>query len=381
MSKIRILFDAGVLTRQKTGVGFYVEQLISTVAKNYGEEIEFVGYYFHSIGKTTKPPGIKNVNFLPIRWLPRQVLLGFRLIGFQVPLSVVIPKWRKFDVVLYPNFIGLPTPKSLPSLVIVYDLSFVDHPEYVDNLNARILKKFTPKSIARSNVVITDSQFIKDRIEKKYMIKNSKVRILYPGSVVNIKPYNQRSLKIKPIVYIGTIEPRKNIKNLMLAYSKLPTNLQQKHPLILCGSRGWKNDDIFYTYEKLKNEGVPVEYRGYISEKEKIELYYSASLVAVLSHYEGFGLQILEAMKFNVPILLSDIPVFHEIAKKAAYYCDKDDTNSISQAIINILNNKGKKDKLLLYNKILSNYTWNNTAKEFVDIINNILRRLHVDSH
>jgi len=370
-TKLKVLFDANSLIGQKTGIGFYTEHIIKSLEENYGEEVMLTGYYFNFLGRGQKPPELSSVVYKPVRWFPRQLLSLARRCGFQIPLFMVVPSSLRFDVAFFPDFVALPLLK-VRGVIVIHDLCFIDHPEYVAKRNVRFLQRFVPRSIAAADGVVAVSKFTEQRITQNFKKILTAPVIVAPDSLdlqsKNLKPHDSSS----PVLYVGTIEPRKNLENLLEAYSRLPAELQQKHPLWLAGHRGWKDEKIIAKFNELKVRHVPVEYKGYVSAEEKAQFYAQSAAVVLVSHYEGFGMPILEAMAAGKPLLLSDIPVFSEVAGQAAAYCSSTDPDNIARKLEEVLTTSAS-TKMALYPSILQKFTWQKSADNILKLFQQVV--------
>jgi glycosyltransferase involved in cell wall biosynthesis len=216
----------------------------------------------------------------------------------------------------------------------------------VSEKNRNYLQKWVKKSIGSSSNVVTISEFTKERIIDVYGVAAEKILVIPVPPKQKISPDNSilKRLNLNDyLLFIGTLEPRKNIIKLLESYELLPNNIQDKYPLVLVGGKGWKDEEILQKIEEMKQMDLKVIQTGYVSDAEKSALYESSTLVIQLSHYEGFGMPILEAMSYGKPVICSDIPVFREIADDVAVFVDKDNESEISQTISRVI-----LDKILL---------------------------------
>lgn len=321
---IRILFDASpLINNHRSGVGYYTEKLVEALAAAYPDDVELTGYYFNFLGR--KPVSVQselpNIHYKAVRFFPGLIIspLG-RLTGLQLPIELFI--WKKYDHMLFPNFISLPSLRRTPQSVVVHDLGFIDCPEFVHQKNIAYFAKLLPKSLRRAKTVISVSDFTKDRLVKLFKLSAAKIIvsqippvITKPAKVDLPTSLTKQGIQAnKYILFLGTIEPRKNIIGLVEAYSQLPTTLQGQYSLVLAGGKGWNDDPTLHAIKQAKEQGANIIETGYISEQERLALYSNARLFVLPSHYEGYGMPIIEALAYHLPVAASDIPVFHEIA-------------------------------------------------------------------
>jgi glycosyltransferase involved in cell wall biosynthesis len=359
----------------KSGVGFYTHHLITSLAEQYPEEIELVGHYFNFLGKKkpTDLPTAKNIRYKQSRILPGKILSLSRRLGDILPLEALFR--CKGDVTLFTNFVNMPSLFKTPSILVVHDLCYKEVPQYVSEKNRLYLVKNVPKSIKRSQIILTISLSTKEKITQFYSVSEEKI-ILTPIPPIE-KPSNttkKSKLDKNYILFVSTLEPRKNVINLVKAYEKLDKKIHNNYSLILAGGSGWYMDETLSYIDSLQKEGFDIITPGYISEEEKDSLYHNASLFVFPSHYEGFGMPILEAMSYGIPTAVSDIPVFHEVSNKASVYFDKDDPISIATAIEKILTSKKLQNQLIQDGyENLKRFSWQQNSKLLFDEIHKII--------
>lgn len=379
--KKTILFDAGpVIDNAKTGIGYYASHTIDALASRYSKDIFLEGYYFNFLGRRELHPdnsGSDTLGFNEIKLFPSKLLSLCRRIGVQPPLYLLLRK--KYNYVFFTNYLAMSVPSDTHVSVFVYDLGFLDCPDFLQEANLKVLKRFCPPSIERADTIVTISEFTKERI--LHYFPNIKANIVVtpiPPLVTKNKKaqLNQRLQdlgvrKKKYILYLGTLEPRKNIAQLVRAYSQLSNHLQSEYSLVLAGGRGWKDKEITLEIESAKKAGLPIIQTGYVTDEEKAGLYSQATCFVLPSHYEGFGMPILEAMSYDTPVVVSDIPVFREVAKDAAIYFNKDNESDIAAKLRLILSDDETQKKLRLKaSAVLSNMeTWQDNADKIMKAI------------
>jgi glycosyltransferase involved in cell wall biosynthesis len=372
MPKKKILFEAGpMLDSQKTGVGYYISHLISSLQNTNSNEIELLGYYFNFLDRREKDlTGYKDLSFKKISLVPGKIISLCRRLNFQPWLEIFVR--QKADTIIFTNYVSLPQIRKKKTALVVYDLSYLDTPEYVQDVNLKYLKRFCSPSIKNADVIITISNFTRKRIEHYFPELKAEIVVTPippPIEIVKHRSVLSNTLQEKGIknnkyiLFFGTIEPRKNISSLISAYSLLSSDLKSNYALVLAGGKGWKDEEILKSVEENRAKGLNIITTGYISEEDKQSLYSNASGFVLPSHYEGFGMPILEAMQASLPVVLSDIPVFREVAGKAALYFNKDDPQDIANKISLLLNNSGLANELRSKGKLRLNlFNWEENA-------------------
>ncbi len=351
---LRIAFDASPLLVNKTGVAYYTEQIVSQLAEKYPEEIELIGFYYNFLGrrKSTNLPTAPNISYHEVKYIPSKVIYQLRRFNIEFPLEMLI--YKKVDFAFFSNFLSYPSIFRVPSAPVIHDLTYVDLPQYVSAKLRSDLTRFVPKAIERSDFVVTVSEFGKNRIHEVYAVPTNDILVTpIPPAPPTAHDDATRTATLhklgiyKPyILTLGTIEPRKNIGKLIEAYKDLPKKVRDEHALVIAGRIGWYSEADEAAIKSAAREGYNIQHLGYVSEQEREILYQAATLFACASHYEGFGMPILEAMIYGTPCTVSDIPVFHEVAGTAADYFDQETSGVISAHLEALLTNKQLLTKL-----------------------------------
>lgn len=368
---MKIVFDANPLVTSKSGVGYYTDRLIRALAKS-DPELELVGYYFNFGGRKTITdlPEAKNIQYKELRFIPGKILNICRRLGFAFPLNLFIH--QKADIVLSTNFVPTLTIPDAKQVVAVHDLSFIDHPDFVSGRNGTFLRKWVPKTLKKSAFVITISSFTKQRLIDVYNVSESKVHITPIPPAKHVQADSSAITKFGLgggyMLFVGTIEPRKNILGLLEAYSLLYKKDHRILPLVLAGGKGWNDEETLARIAKLREDNLEIIQTGYVSDGEKAALYEHAMLCVQPSHYEGFGMPILEAMSYGKPVACSDLSVFHELANDAVIYFDKDNPASIADTLSKLANEPKTREHLAKLGKqLLNNYpSWEQVASDLV---------------
>jgi alpha-1,3-rhamnosyl/mannosyltransferase len=352
--KIKIVFDATPMVVNKTGVAYYIERLAVQLATQYPDEVELVGFYYNFLGRrdASNLPQYPNLTYTGASFIPSKIVFQLRRWGIEVPIEFLA--MQKADFILYGNFLSHPSLFHTPSAPVIHDLTYLDLPDYVSPKLRRDLERFVPKAIKRSSFVVTVSEFSKQRLMTRYNLPADDilVTLIPPVPPSNIsKERCQAILKengiTKPyILFVGTIEPRKNIIGLVEGYSRLPQELRDRYQLVLAGRiERFASAEEERLHQAL-NQGHNVTHLGYISDEVKGALYQNATTFAHASEYEGFGMPILEAMSHSVPCVLSDIPVFHEVAGDSALYFDHRKPEEMANALQTVLESDARRREL-----------------------------------
>lgn len=229
-------------------------------------------------------------------------------------------------------------------------------------------------TLERASMLITDSEFNRQELSEFFNYPLERIRAvpLAGGSEF----YPRIELELNPILncygldyrgytlFTGTIEPRKNLTALLDAYDMLPAYIRKRWPLVLVGHHGWKSET---THDHIQ-QGVAagwIKYLGYVPSDDLPMLFAGARLFVFPSHYEGFGLPVLEAMASGIPVICSNVSSLPEVAGDAAAMFAPDDVDKLRQLI-----DKGLQDEFWRKNAIAAGlrqskkFSWNKCAEE-----------------
>lgn len=317
----------------------------------------------------------------PSKDLPRETN-SFKYIVFKAKklwtmlgLSKKIYKDRKnLDVFFSPTHY-LPLLTVVPSVVSIFDLSYLIYPELFKKKDLYQLKIWGKYSIKRAKAVITISESSKNAIIEEYKLASDKVHVVYPGikELISNREINMADLQKKYgikknfILFVGTIQPRKNIARLVEAISQIP-----ELELIVVGKRGWQYEGILDSPRKF---GVAdrVKFLEFVPDEELSELYKNAICFVLPSLYEGFGLPILEAMKHGCPVVTSNTSSLPEAGGDASLYFDPEDSSDIAEKIKKLLSDdKLREDMIEKGYKQAKKFSWEKAAKETLQVLKEV---------
>ncbi len=378
--KLRIYLDAEVLVVPHfSGIGHYTLELLralDNIIENRNDIQITLGVYFRNIDKI-KSYGFRNFRFRKTPF-PIRISNGLKIRNLQPYYDLFFGKY----IYIFPNYTSWPLLFS-KSVSMIYDLSFEYHSEYVEPRNQKFLSDNVKKTIKNSSRIITISKSSQQEILDFYNLDKKKTAIIYPGvdqstffkwpkdEVAKVKA--RYGIHGKYILFVGNIEPRKNLKNLLLAYEKLPEAIRQEYSLLLVGARGWLDDEIFEIIERLRIAGNFIQQPlGWVEDKDRAAIYSGASLFVYPSKYEGFGIPPVEAMACGVPVVTSDNSSLPEAAGKSAKYIDANSIDQLKKAIQEVLsiNNQSQRQQMIEegYRQV-DKFSWQEQAEKLLNVI------------
>ena len=369
-----------LIAAKRTGVEHFTHRLLASLFElDTSSKYQLVYMSFVGRQQPSIFPNISNLSHKRISWLPGKaynLLLRARL---APPIDLIAN--TKPDIFLFPNFIKWPTIHSRKTIVTVHDMSFIESPDTIVPRHRWFLKTFVPKSIAKSDHVITISDSSKSQIIKHYGTDPNKICVITPAidhsffkpastsSVDKIK--KKYHIRDKYLLYFGTIEPRKNIAGIIKAYQALPANIRNSHQLVLGGGSGWLDKEI----NDLAGQLEPGELvkTGYLPDSDTPALYTGATVFLYPSLYEGWGMQILEAMACGTPVITADNSSLPEAGGNAAVYIKAQDTGALTREIINIVTNPSVAREMQQAGlEHADRFTWQNSARKLKELLESV---------
>jgi glycosyltransferase involved in cell wall biosynthesis len=391
---IRVLMD-----EHYSGISEYTANLITAILRQNGvlsgsaadkpDDYRLFYNSFHDLRARLAPwAGNNKSQLIGTRW-PNK-LFNYFLQKFC--------SWPKLDQVLggvdifwspHFNFTSLSSGSKAPlKISTVHDLSFLRYPEFFSARKNFWHRALDVKKILRAaDKIVAVSENTKNDVIELVGIAAEKIQVIYPGNNIKkeeISAVADEKLKEKYrlsdnfILYVGNIEPRKNILGLIEAFNALRTTSASKPEdrfknlqLVLAGGTGWKNKKIYHAWQKslYKND---IKFLGYINENEKAVLYSQATVFAYPSFYEGFGFPPLEAMTYGLPVVCSNVSSLPEVVGNAALTINPFKSEEIADALEKMLTDDNLRADFIArgYERIKL-FSWDKTAVEYLKLFKN----------
>lgn len=376
---MNISFDVLPLISDKmSGVGYCQAGLVTSIVKAHPENAYTFDYF------SRKDHQVKEQRLA--KYMTDSVKLNvshfsgfvYRSIMNFIPLPYSAFFGKSAEVTHFFNYV-VPPKVHGKTVVTVHDMVIKAYPETVRARTKYFLYTGLEKSMKRADVIVTDSNFSKTEIEKYYPKYADKVRVVPCGVDLErfhpiedttqiIKVKQKFNLSDEYFLYIGTIEPRKNLTRLIEGYSKFVEKYPECPNLVLAGGKGWLNDEIYSSIEKLglKDKATFTEY---IPSEDMCALINGAMGFLFPSIYEGFGMPPLEAMACGVPVLTSHEASLPEVVGDCAVMVDAYDTQSIADGIERLYLDKNLREELSVKGLERAKlYTWENASQTLYSI-------------
>ncbi len=294
-------------------------------------------------------------------------------------INAVLPMYLSFDKKIdlffspahyVPRFVKIPT------VVTIHDLSYILYPEEFVKKELYKLINWTRYAVNQSQKIIAVSNTTKDDICHYYTIPEEKITVIYNGftrrkmcddkKIIDIQ--NVNIYKDPYFLFVGTVQPRKNIQTILHAF-KLLLKKNPELKLIIVGKKGWLYDKIFTVAQELHLEKSAV-FTNFIPEEDIPYLYCYAQSLILPSLYEGFGLPILEAMSLGCPVIASNTSSLPEIGGNACLYVNPLETLELKEAMETLLTDSKRRNDLIAKGKVrIQDFSWEKCGKETLKLL------------
>lgn len=352
----------------KTGVGHYTFELAKALAlaapENQLEILSPFDFESSSSGENVEdslPANLQftrvKVNLLERNWwtigLPRYIKR--KSLGLFHGTNFDIPLWRR-----------------CPTVLTVHDLSSILHPETHEARHVRRERRRLPLMARSATQIVTPSESVRREIIEHLHVPPEKVTAVPAAARSIFRPLppeqtvaTRKRLGVEDefLLFVGTIEPRKNLVTLLAAYRQLLDATELQPQLVIAGKRGWLTDEVFTSVREMGIE-KRVRFTGYLSDSDLCALYSSCRIFIYPSIYEGFGLPPLEAMACGAPVIASSIPSILEVVGNAAQLTVPGRVDDLAQSLVPLLGDEKERARLSLAGlKRALQFSWNHTAQ------------------
>lgn len=363
---MKIAVNTRLLLKNKLeGIGWFTYESLKRIVVSHPED-EF--YFIFDRKYDNEFIFADNVTPVVVGPPARHPILYF--IWYEISIPRIL-KRIKPDIFISPDaFLSLSS--KYPDLIVIHDLNFEHFPEHMPWLWRKYYRLFTPLFAKKASRIATVSEFSKSDIVKQYGIDSKKVDVVYNGSSDKFRPLsdkeknetkNKFSDGFDYFVFVGALNPRKNLSNIFKAFDNFRSNNKTNTKFVVVGEKMYWSHDIKSTFENMKY-GSDIIFTGRLKPDALSMVVGSAIALVYTSFFEGFGIPIIEAFNAEVPVITSNVTSMPEIAGDAALLVDPESVDQIAAAMHKIstdnelctsLVEKGKKQTL--------NFTWDKTAE------------------
>ncbi|MGH2543464.1 MAG: glycosyltransferase family 4 protein [Ardenticatenaceae bacterium] len=359
---MRIGFDITSLTVPQSGVGTYTLNLLEQLAYEEQDEVVLLSH---------RPPqreyAISDCRVALPWW-------GRGGINKTLWMQAILPWQLSRMGVTVSHFTNNVAPLLTPfaSIITIHDMTLWLFPEHHYRRRLLAMRPFIPLAARRAAAIITVSHSAKRDIVRILGVPAEKVHVVYeaPAAIFRLLPPGAALERVRRkydlpehfALYVGTIEPRKNLVRLLEAWACLRRRTEGRQTLLFVGSRGWKDREVFATVERLAL-GDSVRFLNHIPTSDLVALYNLADALTFPSLYEGFGLPVVEAMACGTPVVTSATGSLLEIAEGAAEFVEPDSIESITEGLQRVLSSPALRAELRAHGlDRVTTYSWEHAA-------------------
>lgn len=363
---MRIGINTRLLLENKLeGIGWFTFETLKRICINHPEH-EF--YFFFD--RKYSDQFIFSDNITPVVLFPqaRHPFLYYLYFEFAIPRAL---KKYKIDCFVSPDGF-IPQHPNIPTLAVIHDITFEHRPQDVPLLTRLYYRYFFPIFAKSATRIATVSNFSKQDLVNTYKVPSEKIDVVFNGANEKYAPLTEdeiNSVKKKYseskdyFIYVGSLNPRKNIKNLLLAFDHFKKETKSDIKLLLVGSVMHSDKHFKTTYESLsyKNEII---FCGRLSNEDLHRVIGASLAMTYIPFYEGFGIPVLEAIYCHVPVITSNVSSLPEVAGDAALYVNPNAIEEIAAAMKKISADSYLREELVrksIIRKVM--FTWNTSAE------------------
>ncbi|NDJ85676.1 MAG: glycosyltransferase family 4 protein [Chloroflexi bacterium] len=365
------------IDRPLTGIGRYTVELVQSLATWHDESVEFLLLTAGGAGPLAET-GLKQIRLPGCRLLPALMTLG----SSMIPL---LARRHRLDIVhdttgASPLLFGA---GSAGTIATVHDVIPLSMPGFNTHLDTLIYRRWLPRVLPRLDAVITVSEASKNDIAQHLRVPPRRIHNASEGVTNIYRPADASHLEQvrahyelpqRYILYVGSIEARKNLSRVLEAFASLKQS-GVSHDLVIVGPQKWKYGAILETLQRLKLENS-VLFTGYVPETDLPIIYSGADVFVFPSLYEGFGLPVLEAMACGTAVVTSNTSSLPEVIGDAGLQVDPYSVDEIASAILRLLGDAALRHRL--QQKAIeraAGFTWERTAETTIDIYRQVMHQ------
>lgn len=365
---MRIAFDGTTLTPGRTGVGYYTEHLLQHLAR----EVEATGDELVVISnqpvdtQVPLPPHVRvhDGHRFPIR-------IGWMQLRAARALEALAP-----DVAHFTNGM-VPASTAVSTVVTIHDMSLRLYPQCHPLRRLLLNRPLMHVAIQRASAIVTVSHSTRRDLLRLHGLAPERVSVVHEAASPAFRPITDRArldsirakygLPDRFVLYVGTIEPRKNLARLIDAFAQARA-AGIRHDLVCVGPYGWSSRDLAGRIEQL-GLSSHVHFTGYVPFEDLPVIYNLGELFVFPSLYEGFGLPVVEAMASGTPVLTANTSSLVEIAGNGAETVDPMNTEALGDAIYGLLTDEPRRRDLAERGWQRSRaFSWSQTAKDMLAV-------------
>jgi len=357
------------------GIGWFTFETLRRIVVDHPEHT----FYF-IFDRSYSKEAIFSDNVVPLILRPptRHPFLWYFWFEWRIP-----PLLKKLGADMFLSTDGFISLRScVPSCAVIHDINFEHRPRDLPYFTRKYYRYFFPRFAREATRLATVSEYSRRDIINNYDINEEKIDLVYNGASKNFTPATPTEIetirenysnRAPYFVFVGSIHPRKNIKNLLRAFELFRAEYKAPFKMVIVGKKSFLNKSTEEQLENLEYKS-DVIFTGRLSSDDLKDIMAAAWALTFVPFFEGFGIPLVEAMYSEIPILTSNITSLPEIAGDAAIYAEPDSPGSIRDGMVRIVKEKGLREELIQRGKERRKlYSWDNTAEELWKTMQRVL--------
>ncbi|MCG2617908.1 glycosyltransferase family 4 protein [Terrimonas sp. NA20] len=346
------------------GYGYYLKEMLSRLVANHPEH-QFIFIF----DRPYSDEFIQAANITPVVAGPpaRHPLLWKWWYDIRIPS--VLKKYKADVFLSCDGFCSLST--SVPQCLVIHDLAFLHHPSFIYRSHLLFYKRYTPKFLKKASSVVTVSQFSKNDIIAHYKTDPDGIDVIYNAARSSVRPLSWQEKQSVTheftagknyFIYAGSIHPRKNLVNLLKAFSIFKKRQKSDWKLVIAGRAAWQSKKFMESLSSYKYRDDLV-LTGYVDDQKLSQLTGAAYAMVYPSLFEGFGMPVAEAMQAGVPVITSENSAMQEIAGDSALYANPASHEDIADKMMRLYKDEVLRDRLIQKGlEKAKEYDWDRSA-------------------
>ncbi len=373
---MKIAVNTRLLLKDKLeGIGWFTYETLKRITQAHPEH----QFYFIFDRKYDKE-FIFSENITPIIIYPQARHPFLYFIWFEYSISKILKKINADIFISTDGFISLSS--KIPVFNVIHDINFIHYPKNIPFILRKYYSYFFPRFAKKSSRIATVSEYSKNDIIKNFGIKNSKIDVVYNGANTIFKPISEKEkIEFKTkyssgkdyFLFVGALNPRKNISNLLKAFDLFKTDTDSDIKLIIVGKKMFKTKTLKHSYNNMKHK-TDVIFAGRMLPEQLQKAYGAALALTFVPYFEGFGIPIIEAMNCNTPVITSNVTSMPEIGQDAVLQTNPFFIEDIKNALYKVYSDNDLRNNLIKKGQERKkDFSWDKTATKLWKSIEKIL--------
>jgi len=364
--QLNIAVNTRLLLEDKLeGIGWFTYETLKRITENHPEH-----QFYFLFDRPYSQKFIFGKNVTPIVLFPQARHPFLYLLYFEIAIPRILKKIKADYFLTTDGYMSLST--NVKTLNVIHDINFEHRPKDLPLLARMYYRFFFPKFAKKAARIATVSEYSRQDISTTYKIDSNKIDVVYNGCNERYKPLSEEE-QIKTryrfsngrpfFLYIGSLNPRKNTKNLLLAFDEFKKNYMSDIKLLVVGQSMWGNGDFKEIYHLMKFKH-DVHFLGRVSSSDLKSIIASSLALTYVPFFEGFGIPVLEAMYCDVPVITSNVTSIPEVVGDAALQVNPESVEEIKSAMLLIAKDDTLRNQLIEKGRIQrQKFSWNKTAE------------------